>query len=58
MTYKYKWEIFGWVTTELKIELGIFETNMDLHDSWDIIQQIFDEDENCKEGLMARRIKQ
>lgn len=51
---KHHFTIFGWVTNELAVEIGTFETNMSLHDCWDMIVQIFD-DGNYPGGLYAKR---
>ena len=48
--------IYGWVNTELSVEIGTFETNLSLKDAWEYIMQIFD-DGNYPEGLYAKRRK-
>jgi hypothetical protein len=53
-----KYIIYGNVTTELTVEIGTFETNLSLHDCWDMIMQIFDDGVSYPEGLFAKRSKE
>lgn len=46
--------IYGWVTTELSVEIGTFDTNLSLKECWGMITQIFN-DGSYPEGLYAKR---
>lgn len=50
-----KYSIQGYITTEVCVEIGIWESAMSLRDCWDMIMQIFD-DGSYPEGIVARRI--
>ena len=50
-----KYSIQGYVTAEVCVEIGTWESAMSLHDCWDMIMQIFD-DGSYPEGIVARRI--
>lgn len=50
-----RYRIMGWVDMSHSIELGMFETQETLHDTWDIIMQIFD-DGTCLEGIFAEEL--
>ena len=50
-----KYSIQGYVTAEVCVEIGTWESTMSLHDCWDMIIQIFD-DGNYPEGIVARRL--
>lgn len=49
---KHKFQIYGWVTTEICVPVGIFETNWSLKECWDILTQIY----QYPEGILARSI--
>lgn len=53
---KHKFMIYGWVNTELSVEIGTFETSLSLHDTWDMITQIFN-DGTYTHGLYAKEVK-
>ena len=48
-----KYSIQGYVTTEVCVEIGTWESTMSLHDCWDMIIQIVD-DGSYAEGMVAR----
>lgn len=50
---KKTYRIMGWVTPDLCVDIGTFETRENLHDVWDMILQVFD-DGSYPEGLIAR----
>ena len=39
-----KYSIQGYVTAEVCVEIGTWESAMSLHDCWDMIMQIFDDE--------------
>ena len=51
-----RYSIQGYVTPELCVEIGTFETSLPLTEVWQLIMQIFD-DGNYPEGIVARRLK-
>lgn len=53
---KKQYAIIGYITIDEEEVAGYFETNMSLHDLWDILYKIFKGDK-YQEGLVARRIK-
>ena len=51
-----EYSIQGYVNLDVCIELGTLKTREELHDIWDFIIKIFDDD-SVPEGIVARRIK-
>lgn len=49
---KNKFQIYGWVNTDICVPAGTFETNMSLKECWDILNQIY----QYPEGIFVRRI--
>lgn len=56
MTWKHKFTVFGWVSTEVYITLGTIETNKSLRDIWDILYLTFVND-YCSEGIFVKEEK-
>lgn len=50
---KHTYKVYGWVTTEIQVEAGILEVDLDTRAAYNIASQIF----KYPEGIYIRRIK-